>query len=118
MVEAQLTGRQIKEKLVNGFLEELKNIKINELPLFQQVTKKHCLVSPNIELTDLNAFLMSKGNTKVDSFIEFLTELYVTSTTRLIQKSLPYPANEKVKTLPVLSFTPGEKNPKFIQFSF
>lgn len=113
-----LTGKEIRELIIKGFIKDLMDIKIGGINLFKSSTPKYCVVSPDIELTDLNNFLRNKGGGKVNSFVEFLSEMYATSTTRLIKKYLPYPVNEKVKMLPVLSFSPNPENPKFIQFSF
>lgn len=113
-----LTGKEIRELLIKGFFKDLKKIQLGTFDLFQTVTPKHCMVNPDIELSDLNSYLLNKGATKVNNFVEFLTEMYATSTTRLIKNYLPYPVNERIKNLPLLSFSPGKENPKFIQFSF
>ncbi len=116
--DISLSGKEIRELLIKGFINELKDVKINTINLFTVVTTKHCMVSPDIELTDVNSFLMNKGASKIDSFVEFLTEMYATGTSRLIKTYLPYPINERIQMLPLLSFSPSPENPKFIQFNF
>ena len=118
MAEVQLTGREIKELLIKGFIQDLKEVKIGTIKLFNIVTAKHCVVNPDIELRDINVHMMNNGANKIDSFVEFLTEMYATGTSRLIKNYLPYPINERIQMLPLLSFSPSPENPKFIQFNY
>jgi len=116
--EVTLTGREIKELIIKGFVQDLKEVKIGTINLFTTVTTKHCIVSPDIDLRDVNVHMMNNGANKIDSFVEFLTEMYATSTTRLIKNYLPYPINERIQMLPLLSFSPSPENPKFIQLTY
>ncbi len=116
--DISLSGKEIRELIIKGFIKDLKEVKIGSINLFNVASTKHCIVNPDIDLTDVNAFLLNKGANKVESFVEFITEMYATGTTRLIKTYLPYPVNEKVKMLPLMSFSPALENPKYIQFSF
>jgi len=116
--EVTLTGNEIKNLMFTGLIEELKGVSLSGVPLITTINTKHCMINPDIEVSDLNSFLVQNGGQKVESFLDFIMEFYAVNTTKIIKDYLPYPINERIKTLPVVSFTPGKENPKFIQFSF
>ena len=99
--DISLSGKEIKDLIIKGFIQDLKEVKIGTFPLFIVATTKHCIVNPDISLQDVNGFILNKGGAKVQDFVEFLTEMYATGTSRLIKTYLPYPINEKVKMLPL-----------------
>ena len=110
-----LTNNEIKLLILNGFFEKLNNIKIGPFNLMKKATTKQLIINPDIELSDLNNFTKSNGLGKFDSFVEFIISSYMSGLSDLIKEYIPYPANTKVKILPIISFNPTSE--KVIQIS-
>ena len=110
----ELTGPEIKKKIIEGFLKDISTIEINGFDLCRiSPNKKAIFINDNIELQDLQ--MQVPG---IDSFTDFIYGIYASNAPKIIKKHLPFPANEKVKDLPVLSLTPSSENPKIIQINY
>jgi hypothetical protein len=107
-----------KEKLVNGFLEEIKKISLG--PLVNTDTEINNLVimsnpnfiriNPNITLDDLNTFIKNNGgSSKYDSFVDFFIEFYSIKSSEIVNKYLPEMKGKTV-SLPIISFSEAEGN--------
>jgi len=107
-----------KEKLVNGFLEEIKKIslgpivnsnsEINKLVIMS--TKNFIRINPNVTLDDLNTFIKNNGGSSVyNSFVDFFIEFYSIKSSEIIKKYLPEMYGKNV-SLPIISFSESEDN--------
>jgi len=107
-----------KEKLVNGFLEEIKKISLGPIAnsteevnrLVIMSTKNFIRINPNITIDDLNTFIKNNGGLSTyDSFVDFFIEFYSIKSSEIIKKYLPEMYGKNI-SLPIISFSEAEEN--------
>jgi hypothetical protein len=113
-----LTSKQIDKMLINKFLDKIKKMEINDLPLLTVSSNRaNIMFNKDIELSEINQWFNSLKMKPVKNYVDILIEAYAHLGSTLI-KDLPYPYNEQKKNLPLISFSPMEQNPKVIKVSY
>jgi len=110
--------KNTKTKIVTEFLNKLKGIEINSIPLIKGVNNTVIIINDDIELDDLNSYLRYNKAPTVESFTDFIHRSYALTGPKLIKDALDYPQNEKVVNVPPISLTPSKDNPKVIKIMF
>ena len=96
------------KKVIQGFIEILKNITINQKPLVINATTRALAMNPQITLEEIQDTLGIRDNSKVD----FVRQLYIRSGPKLLKKLFP---EENILNMPVISF---EENGNSIQLHY
>jgi len=102
-----ITPKDFKDRMIKGYIDNLCNLKINELPFCTNIRYKSIKINDSIELEDLNQYLHHLGLSKeYESFLAFITDYYMHELFNLKKEKIPFPDNEKPFVFPALSITP------------
>ncbi len=87
-----------KKQVILGFLEILKNIKVNNKLLVVNATTTRINTNPEISIEEIRDAFKVQETTKVD----FIRQLYIRSGLKILKELFP---DEEILNLPILSFT-------------
>ena len=111
-METEKKPRNLKKNeikpVIEGFINILKNITINQKPLVVNATTKTISLNPQITIEEIRDTLGIHDESKVD----FIRQLYVRSGTKLLKQLFP---EENILNMPVVSF---EENGNSIRLHF